>query len=146
VTHRVSAHVDDVNGYSGCLLSIEPGSVRLQLCGPVTRLFHPRMFGTTLTHAGAGVTLARIRWQVPWLRAALLLFTADHRVVLPMSPRKAGVIAADIRASGTTVDDVHLGSFDGPGQVVGLQQYHYLRGRRTWPFGHGRTVLRRRGR
>jgi hypothetical protein len=130
VTHRVGAHVDDVNGYSHCLLSIQPGSVRLQLGGPLIRLFHPRRYGMTLVHAGTGVTLARIRWQVPWLRAALLLFTPDHRVVLPMSARKADLIAADLRASGTTVEEVRLGLFDGPGALVGLQQYRYLRGGR----------------
>jgi hypothetical protein len=47
-----------------------------------------------------------------------------------MSARKADLIAADLRASGTTVEEVRLGLFDGPGALVGLQQYRYLRGGR----------------
>jgi hypothetical protein len=122
--------VDDVNGYSYCLLSIEPGAVRLRLGGPLIRLFNPRMYGTTLTHAGAGVTLARIRWEVPWRRAALLLFTPEHRVVLPMSVRTAELIAAELRACGTTVHEVSLGHFNAAGTLVAQLQYRYLRNRR----------------
>jgi hypothetical protein len=47
-----------------------------------------------------------------------------------MSARRADLIAADLRASGTTVEVVSLGLLDDPGALVGLQQYRYLRGLR----------------
>jgi hypothetical protein len=106
---RVGAHVDDVNGYTRCQLSVLSGEVHLRLAGPVARLAGLR--GETLIHRGPDVTLARVRWEVPWRRAALLLPSTEHRALIPLSRRSADAVVDELRQAGFQVRQVPVRHF-----------------------------------
>jgi hypothetical protein len=105
----VGAHVDDVNGYTHCQLSVLPGEVRLRLGGPLARV--AGLHGKTLIHRGPDITLARVRWEVPWRRAALLLPSTEHRALVPLSRRAADALIEEMRQSGFQVSEVSVGHF-----------------------------------
>ena len=109
--HRVSAHVDGVNGYSNCELLVLPGELRLRLGGFVARMFAPRMHGETLAFRSRDLTMARVRWELPWRRAALLLPSTEHRALLPLSRTAADALVGDLTASGFRVSEVPVGYF-----------------------------------
>jgi hypothetical protein len=116
--HRVGAHVDDVNGYSHCVLTVLPGEVRLRLGGPLVRVFAPRMHGKVLTHRGPDITVARIRWEVPWLRAALLMPSPEHRALIPLSRGAADVLVEELTTAGFRVAEVPVGYVNGAAALL----------------------------
>jgi len=107
---RVGAHVDDVNGYTHCELSVLPGEVRLRLAGPLARVT-AGLHGKTLSHRGPDIALARVRWEVRWRRAALLLPSTEHRAMVPLSRRAADALVDDLRRSGFQVSEVPVRHF-----------------------------------
>jgi hypothetical protein len=105
----VGAHVDDVNGYTHCQLSVLPGEVHLRLGGPLAWV--AGLLGKTLIHRGPDITLARVRWEVPWRRAALLLPSTEHRALIPLSSRGADALMNELRQSGFQVSEVSVRHF-----------------------------------
>jgi hypothetical protein len=114
--HRVGAHVDDVNGYTHCQLIVFPGELRLRLGGPLVR-FTSRLYGTTLIYVGPGITVARIRWDFPWQRVALLMPSLKHRALIPLSRKAADVLVGELVEAGFRVSEVEVGRF---GAAIGL--------------------------
>jgi hypothetical protein len=106
---RVGAHVDDVNGYTHCELAVLPGEVHLLLAGPAARL--AGLHGEMLVHRGLDITLARVRWEVPWRRAALLLPSTEHRALIPLSRRAADALVDELRQSGFQVVEIPVRHF-----------------------------------
>lgn len=108
---RVGAHVDGINGYTGCQLAVVPGEVRLRLAGPLAKVTAPGLHGKTLIHRGPDITVARVRWEVPWRRAALLMPSTEHRALVPLSRRTADAVVDELRQSGFRVSEVPVRHF-----------------------------------
>lgn len=108
---RVGAHVDDVNGYTDCQLTVLPGEVRLRLGGPLVRVTSRGMYGKTLVQTGPGITLARVRRAFPWLKAALLMPSTEHRALVPLSRRVADALVEDLQQAGFRVSEVEVRYF-----------------------------------
>lgn len=100
-----------MNGFSGCLLSIEPGLVSLHIEGAVTRLLHHGMVGISLRHERSAVALVHVRYDLPWRRSVLLLYAAERRVLVPLSRPRARVITTDLRAAGVQVEEYSVTHF-----------------------------------
>jgi hypothetical protein len=109
--HRVAAHVDAVNGYTHCQLTVLPGEVRLRLGGPLARVTSPALYGKTLIHLGPDITVARVRWEVPWRRAALLMPSTEHRALVPLSRPAADALVEELRQLGFRVTEVEVRHF-----------------------------------
>jgi hypothetical protein len=108
---RVGAHVNDVNGYTDCQLTVLPGEVRLRLGGPLVRVTSRGMYGKTLVQTGPDITLARVRRSFPWLKAALLLPSTEHRALVPLSRRVADALVEDLQQAGFRVSEVEVRYF-----------------------------------
>jgi hypothetical protein len=108
---RVGAHVDDVNGYTNCQLTVLPGEVRLRPGGPLVRVTSRGMYGKTLVQPGPDITVARVRWDVPWRKAALLMPSTEHRALVPLSRRVADALVEDLQQSGFRVSEVEVRHF-----------------------------------
>jgi hypothetical protein len=122
-TYRVAAYVESITGYSG-QLTITPGVVQLRartVWGALLR----RPFGAPLVHPGPDVTLVYLRWELrPGKRAALLLHKPVERAYVPLSHRKATLLAAELRAAGFEVSEVTVRSFFA---ATGLLESMWLR-------------------
>jgi hypothetical protein len=104
-THRVAAYVESVTGYTGDL-TITPGVIQLRVRTVFGSLLR-RPFGPPLVHPGPDVTLVHLRWELqPGKRAALLLHKPVERAYLPLSRRRAALLAAELRAAGFDVSEV----------------------------------------
>jgi hypothetical protein len=79
------------------------------LGGPLARV--AGLHGKTLIHRGPEITLARIRWEVPWRKAALLLPSTEHRALIPLSRRAADALVDEMRQSGFQVSEVPVRHF-----------------------------------
>ena len=105
---RVGAHVDDVNGYTDCQLTVLPGEVRLRLGGPLVRVTSRGMYGKTLVQRGPNITVARVRWTVPWLKAALLMPSTEHRALVPLPRQVADALVEDLQEAGFRVSEAEV--------------------------------------
>lgn len=132
VSYRVGAHVDYWNGYPGAILEIRPNLLKLTLHGALTRLFHPTMYGKTLTHEGPDVCMTRARWEPPWRRAALLLYKAERPAMVELSASKADSILRDLERAGFQLESTSLSFFNGAVALLEAKHFRYWhpRGRR----------------
>jgi hypothetical protein len=122
-SYRVAAYVESVIGYSG-QLTITPGVVRLRV-RTVFAALSRRPFGAPLVHLGPDITLVYLRWELqPGKRAALLLHKPVKRAYVPLSRRKATLLAAELRAAGFEVAEVTVRSFFA---ATGLLESMWLR-------------------
>jgi hypothetical protein len=122
-TYRVAAYVQSVTGYSG-QLTITPGVVQLRVRTVFGALLR-RPFGAPLMHPGPDITLVYLRWELqPGKRAALLLHKPVKRAYVPLSHRKATLLAAELRAAGFEVSEVTVRSFFA---ATGLLESMWLR-------------------
>jgi hypothetical protein len=122
-TYRVAAYVESVIGYSG-KLTITPGVVQLRVRTVFGALLR-RPFGAPLVHPGPDITLVYLRWELqPGKRAALLLHKPVKRAYLPLTHRKATLLAAELRAAGFEVSETTVRSFFA---ATGLLESMWLR-------------------
>jgi hypothetical protein len=77
----------------------------------LVRLTSPGLYGKTLVHLGPDITVARVRWEVPWRKAALLMPSTEHRALVPLSRRVADAVVAELRQSEFRVSEVEVRHF-----------------------------------
>lgn len=128
--HRVGAHVDGVNGYTHCDLTLLPGEVRLRLGGPLVRMFSPGLHGKTLAYRGADIIVARVRREVRWRKGALLLPSAEHRALIPLSRPAADALVCELRQSGFRVSEPEVGYFNAAAALLEELSWKQISGRR----------------
>lgn len=129
-TYRVAAYVESVTGYRG-QLTITPGVVRLRVRTVFGALLR-RPFGAPLAHPGPDITLVYLQWELqPGKRAALLLHKPVKRAYVPLSRRKASLLAADLRVAGFHVSEVPVrGLFAATGLLESMWLRHAVAGGR----------------